>query len=193
MKYYKRNRPHRLINLTKIADKSFMRIIALLILSITFNANAYNCNEVSSESNLEGVVIYLNNCLEPEPYDPNKDITQQCGEYLSSNDDVSCIGKNGTKISSCNTQTIDNQYCFNGKIIIDQGYAANKNLMNILCTDAIFAPVPVEDIGFGICDFEKDNEVLVAEGKAICSCTRKDNSQVASWSCTNKNIIKNLY
>ena len=74
-------------------------------------------------------------------------------------------------------------FCFNGKIIIDEKKSSNKTMYDFLCQDTEYPPV---DLSFGPC-LEDDpalNDGLIVEGKIYCYCLSKQ------WKCTNTEPTK---
>lgn len=169
--------------------KIIFSIIILFTSSICISANEatrtgpLNCRLLAQDSE-EPIIAYMNCLANPANFDPNTELGITCnGKFEVNSDGQFCFDENGFKFAHCTAQ--DNSFCFDGKVIIDEGFSSNLNMMTALCTDFKLPKPGPPKWSFGPCIEEEikdfDFKGLKVEDKMSCFC--QDHGDGLLWTC----------
>ncbi len=146
-------------------------------------ATGINCEAIASTS--DDPVMAIVACLEnPEAFDPNSELTITCnGKFTINTNGQSCVDEEGKEFGHCTTKDLN--FCFDGKVVIDEGFSSNLNMMRILCTDNELPKPGPRKWTFGACmeenDLKFEEKGLRVEDKLSCYC--QDHGDGLSWTC----------
>ncbi|MFT6633277.1 MAG: hypothetical protein ACJAS4_003247 [Bacteriovoracaceae bacterium] len=170
-----------------LADRCKVKTILIVIFAIinqgamaSLNANCENLIG-NSEDTISSIVACLSSA---DNFDPNASLEITCnGKFSINTDGYNCIDGKGNEFKHCTAQ--DQSFCFDGKVIMDEGFSSNLNMMIALCTDYKVPKPGPPQWDFGACIKEEskdfDENGIRVEDELSCFC--QDHGDGLRWTC----------
>jgi hypothetical protein len=162
--------------------KNLFVFIFILVTQVANASTKSECENIANNS--DDPIASIVACLSSSQlFEPSSYLEITCnGKFSINTNGNSCVDSNGEEFNHCTTQ--DQSFCFDGKLVMDEGFSSNLNMMVALCTDYKLPKPGPEKWDFGACvkDFKSfDEEGIRAEDELSCFC--QDHGDGFRWTC----------
>lgn len=174
-------------DINSLADKFNVKTILILIFAIINQAVMAsviaNCEDIANNSGdaISSIVACLSSA---DNFDPNAGLAISCnGKFSINTNGNNCVDSKGLEFKHCASQ--DQSFCFDGKIVMDEGFSSNLNMMVALCTDFKLPKPGPPQWDFGACIKEESGDIdengIRVEDELSCFC--QDHGDGLRWTC----------